>query len=751
MELRKTSIEGLDKLLRDGLRLPPMYNSTEKENKNGLVLLIKGEPGTGKSTLALQLARGLLIESNGKSNVYCYSLEQKSNDLLIKFILMWWYYTQKNYKHITDNLNIGKLNEGDLDGFLIAKKIKHIKYLNFYKKLRQELNKNKTRNGDDKQKVIEVDNICKELKIKKDIELKKILSDYKNRTKKNVSDKNQTKLNDTLSIKIRDLFISNRDIWLDSCKRKKNNLKIATNDYIESIKVSLSKIKEDENLNKLVDLIDKIILEDLSLLIFSEYFKEIEGNVKFGLGENDENLMPLINILDIIKEVQERDEPSDNGTENITIIDGLNIMSNEDRNLLNLNNLVSILRKKAAISIIVYEPGVNDDNNIEYLVDTTIELRNSYTKEGTNYHLHDLKISKSRYQNAVLGWQQYKIREYGLDIFPSIHFQVHQPNALLSEYKKSFKPISELINNNTYERKNSYSIIEDIHGHEDKGGVFPGSTTVILGTRGTFKSTLSLDFLYAGAHKKERGLLISLIDNESTTLKAMTCPRILKEKNFSENCNCELCMDYIHLFHQRPGCITSSELLNAIVKRIETVEKKKGEVDMSIKRLVFWDLTQLEYRFPFIANDDMFIPALMDFCRNKGISLVIMGSENNKFTKSVCAMADNIVFVWRDKKVKNVKENEKNKEYLAILVERSEGLIGSEGKHLKLLGIDDSNNKKSHSGFTLKETPECEKELKNVFEYYRTCSMKEWEYLKNAPDKITKISNIQSMTLDIEN
>ena len=43
-----TLVEGLDTLLRDGLCLPP---------SESLVILIKGSPGTGKTTLALQIAK----------------------------------------------------------------------------------------------------------------------------------------------------------------------------------------------------------------------------------------------------------------------------------------------------------------------------------------------------------------------------------------------------------------------------------------------------------------------------------------------------------------------------------------------------------------------------------------------------------------------------------------------------------------------------------------------------------------------
>ena len=48
----RTNIQGFDSILRDGFSLPP-GNSLETVVTNGLVILLKGAPGTGKTTLAL--------------------------------------------------------------------------------------------------------------------------------------------------------------------------------------------------------------------------------------------------------------------------------------------------------------------------------------------------------------------------------------------------------------------------------------------------------------------------------------------------------------------------------------------------------------------------------------------------------------------------------------------------------------------------------------------------------------------------
>ncbi|MCL4205615.1 MAG: DUF2075 domain-containing protein [Pirellulaceae bacterium] len=67
----------LDRLLRGGFRLP-------HDPASGLVVLIRGKPGTGKSTLALQLLD--LLETDGAKKYL--TLEQSKTDVQYKLNLM---------------------------------------------------------------------------------------------------------------------------------------------------------------------------------------------------------------------------------------------------------------------------------------------------------------------------------------------------------------------------------------------------------------------------------------------------------------------------------------------------------------------------------------------------------------------------------------------------------------------------------------------------------------------------------------
>ena len=74
MSSLKTGINGFDELLRGEFVLPP--------SERGLIILVKGQPGTGKTTLGLQIAKAALHWDTGeKKSIEIYSYEQNPEDL----------------------------------------------------------------------------------------------------------------------------------------------------------------------------------------------------------------------------------------------------------------------------------------------------------------------------------------------------------------------------------------------------------------------------------------------------------------------------------------------------------------------------------------------------------------------------------------------------------------------------------------------------------------------------------------------
>jgi hypothetical protein len=216
-----------------------------------------------------------------------------------------------------------------------------------------------------------------------------------------------------------------------------------------------------------------------------------------------------------------------------------------------------------------------------------------------------------------------------------------------------------------------------------------GSCTVLLGPRRCFKTQLTFDFLRAGSilEAPEPGLLVSLIDNQSTiigqrtTLCERCCVQRKQGKQPAPDCNNTNCYNHVHLFHMPPGCITTAEFLHWLENRLQSSEKAGQN---PLKRLVFWDLAQLEFRFPLFSRDPMFLPGLIDYLKYsprihpdgttgdpRRVTSLFMGPPNNDLARAASAMADNVIFCWPD--YFNIEQ-----EGIAVYVDRIEGHPGEQ-------------------------------------------------------------------------
>jgi hypothetical protein len=404
------------------------------------------------------------------------------------------------------------------------------------------------------------------------------------------------------------------------------------------------------------------------------------------------------------------------------ILDGLSTLSPGERGQIEVGELVKLLRERSLIGIIAYEPAEGEGEILDHQADVVIELRERHLTVPMEYAIHELHIKKSRYQDAALGWHQYKIRSYGFEIYPSLHFQVHSHLYMNKQLIDSLEPVAKAPAKPGDQRRGKsivgHSIIETV-----LGGVTPGDSVALLGPRGAFKTTLTWDFLLrsgisscpGGIGKRtpvEHGLLVSIIDNETNLRHNKRCP--VAESCSAGGCRgLDQCLKHVFLFYQRPGCISASEFLYYLKIRLQMVEKTNP-----VKRLAFWDLTQLEHRFPLLSNDPMFVPALLDLFRMKYgdgggsqmIKSIFMGAANAKLTKAISATADNVVFCWRDQIAgeRMLDENDgkwseilrnrrwtggkdvteiRRKEYLLLYVDRAAGRAGNEKKSLFAFAI----------------------------------------------------------------
>lgn len=404
----------------------------------------------------------------------------------------------------------------------------------------------------------------------------------------------------------------------------------------------------------------------------------------------------------------------------IIFVDGLSILSEEDRERLEMGALIDSLRSRALIGVIAYEPSVGGEESLDHQVDVVIELEERHLSTPIDYIVHQLHFKKTRYQEAALGWHQYKIRGYGLEIYPSIHFQVHSHLYMTSQLVRSLTPVKpkgtkdspkELYKRETL-AESGWSVIEQV-----LGGINPGDSIALLGPRGAFKTALTLDFLFRSrcqpSDKKhpgetnapykedacapgqpcptteaQHGLLVSVIDNEDTLRIHKSCPMVReavakgaargKCDHFAQCCN------HGFLFYQRPGAIASPEFLYYLKTRLQVANPP-------IQRLAFWDLTQLEHRFPLLANDPMFVPALLDLFKIKmltpkdeperRVKSVFMGAANARLSNIIAAVADNVLFCWRDRVRSGLPQDEHGRRAVDDVVDRVWRATGEKAKN----------------------------------------------------------------------
>ncbi len=382
----------------------------------------------------------------------------------------------------------------------------------------------------------------------------------------------------------------------------------------------------------------------------------------------------------------------------LVVVDGLNTLSRKERRLFEIQSLLNLLRKKSMVSVVVFEEKESMYDVLDYLADIVIELRGEEVAidgGSQKYFLNQIHIVKSRFQQNVLGWHQYKIRSphekkdlellnakgvsagsAGLEVFPSLHFRVHKsPGHVFMEMMASINPIT-VPKSSDFKDIEDRSIITYILNNAGARKAFKeGSSTVVLGQRSTLKTQLTLDFLRGGSEKEgqksESGLLLSFMDNPGTiadereSLCKMYC--LSKKKAHCEEC--KDCYKNVHLFHLRPGCISPAEFFDKLEMRLDIAR---------IRRAVFWDLTQIEYRFPFFKQDSLFLPALMDYLKNsmdssekpRCITSVFMGSLDTPLAEVASNIADNVLFCWQENQgnSQNIKSG-----WIVVYIDRLEG------------------------------------------------------------------------------
>lgn len=337
---------------------------------------------------------------------------------------------------------------------------------------------------------------------------------------------------------------------------------------------------------------------------------------------------------------------------------------------------------KSFVTIFLIEGDIKDINKS---FDLLIELSKE-KDEATDYLFTKLSIKKSTMQDTAIGWHIYKKRDYGIEIYPSSHVILqkrrHMPKDLLSSQKSILEDtfqryIDENDDNNRYSKLNSFEseqsnpynlyskLAEKLKTFDEsrqkecavdilKAILIPsflnnqkGESTALIGPPNTYKRFLTHSGTFNACCENKHTLNILLDKDDQIMGRMMLCPAYICKKTGRSSINlisdCVKCYKYIHSSNIRMGCISPDEFFYYLIKQIEISRASENR----ISRIVVDDLQKLEYCFPVLRHDSLFLTTLISICKDFEIDLFMLCDKSSTLVDALRAQADNVICTER--------------------------------------------------------------------------------------------------------
>ena len=314
-------------------------------------------------------------------------------------------------------------------------------------------------------------------------------------------------------------------------------------------------------------------------------------NIKYEIGCQNEHA--IVCVQEIINKLYESTQSN-----NCFVIDGFSKLSTKELSELPYDELGKLLRKRNNVSILVFDE--RPEARID--ADIVIDMRKTEATDE-EYVYYELQISKSVFQTAALGWHQYKKRDTGIDVFPSIHMLLSKRNYLpykvltmhnhiLQETYEEYLSYTDFCNRKETESsakqdeislydegklRREYDILKSIvsRGHKNDsvdqlkdiiwGNIvgldsnelpmhgwydhFP--STAIIGNPNSYKRQFAIAGAFNAAKHNEHTIFVLFDKNEADMRRRMRCPSFMScETGTSRwncptsNTNCTLCDEF---------------------------------------------------------------------------------------------------------------------------------------------------------------------------------------------------------------
>lgn len=356
-----------------------------------------------------------------------------------------------------------------------------------------------------------------------------------------------------------------------------------------------------------------------------------------------------------------------------------------------INGLLNLLHDAKIVILVVDSTAKIPENRVNMMIELSQKVDNMFV-------LKYLQITKSDSQDFAPGLHQYKKRDYGIEVYPRKELYLYERRYLqralvythadavtetyqqymrqqkyyqgddavsYDDYKeelKKNKPFFSLYPQN-YMQQMSIDLLnkilipvnplrqqnkkskekDDLMAEEYMYGN-AGFVTAVVGKANTYKRFLTFGGIFGSACSKDHTLIVMMNKEESVTRRRLICPA--KPWKVDKMDYCRECYGYIHFMNICMGNITPEEFLYYLEKQIEVpydYESKKR-----IRRIVIDDLQILDFCFPRLEKNGLFLAALAELCRVHDIILYFLCDTASELLPTLRALADNVIFTKKD-------------------------------------------------------------------------------------------------------
>ena len=356
-----------------------------------------------------------------------------------------------------------------------------------------------------------------------------------------------------------------------------------------------------------------------------------------------------------------------------------------------INGLLNLLHDTKIAILVVDSTAEIPENRVNMMIELSQKVDNMFV-------LKYLQITKSDSQDFAPGLHQYKKRDYGIEVYPRKELYLYERRYLqralvythadavtetyqqymrqqkyyqgddavsYDDYKeelKKNKPFFSLYPQN-YMQQMSIDLLnkilipvnplrqqnkkskekDDLMAEEYMYGN-AGFVTAVVGKANTYKRFLTFGGIFGSACSKDHTLIVMMNKEESVTRRRLICPA--KPWKVDKMDYCRECYGYIHFMNICMGNITPEEFLYYLEKQIEVpydYESKKR-----IRRIVIDDLQILDFCFPRLEKNGLFLAALAELCRVHDIILYFLCDTASELLPTLRALADNVIFTKKD-------------------------------------------------------------------------------------------------------